>query len=180
MTRLDELGKILLFDTGALQLAKFTSRYPMQPRNPEGLGVPGESESRQLQVWISGPARDTGAEDCLLAVVVLSNLGPDLGQGGFGTQLRGEQSVAISLGDMFRGSSEGFASREWHCRCIWGAGGMLGGDLRCKDRSCADTAIKRIQAILSEGQSALYTLTSCSTARQHASSRAQPRSSYLV
>lgn len=58
----------------------------MQPRNP---GT-GQSKSKQLQAWIAGPDSDGQA------VVVLANYGPDLGQGGFGTKLEGQQTVSFS------------------------------------------------------------------------------------
>ena len=67
MTRLDTLGKELLYNTEALSVAAFTSQYPMQPRNPDGWGDVGAKEARQVQAWIAGPDA-SGA-----AVVVLSN-----------------------------------------------------------------------------------------------------------
>ena len=45
LTNLDDLGKALIASPAALDVANFTQRYPMQPRNP---GT-GEQSSQQLQ-----------------------------------------------------------------------------------------------------------------------------------
>ena len=65
MTRVDDLGVKLLTDPAALEVANFTQRYPMQPRNP---GTGGNLQ-KQLQSWIAGP------DECGQAVVVLANYG---------------------------------------------------------------------------------------------------------
>jgi alpha-galactosidase len=92
LTRLDELGIKLLTDEKAQAAADFTSKFPMQPRNP---GT-GRNDSRQLQAWIAGPSEGgTGR-----AIVILVNYGPDEGQGGFGTQLKGPQVVSVSWADL--------------------------------------------------------------------------------
>lgn len=64
----------------------------MQPRNP---GT-GEQGSKQPQTWIAGPEDDEKGK----AVVVLASYGPDLGQGGFGMKLGGDQEVGVSWEDL--------------------------------------------------------------------------------
>jgi len=90
MTRLDELGIRLLTDPNAMEVANFTAKFPMQPRNP---GT-GRNKTKQLQAWIAGP---DASGSC---VVVLANYGPDLGQGGFKTNLKGKQIVKATWDDL--------------------------------------------------------------------------------
>ncbi|KAL6856364.1 family 27 glycoside hydrolase [Trichoderma novae-zelandiae] len=90
MTTIDDLGTNLLTNPQALQVAAFTAQYPIQPRNP---GSGGQAAS-QFQAWIAGPSPSGEA------VVVLVNLGPDNGQGGFGTQTSGVQTVSATWQDL--------------------------------------------------------------------------------
>jgi len=90
MTRPDPLGIQLLSDPEALRVAQFTAKFPMQPRNPST----GDYRSRQLQSWIAGPDDDDNA------IVVLANYGPDEGQAGFKTQLKGLQVVKVTWEDL--------------------------------------------------------------------------------
>lgn len=85
-----------------MDVANFTARYPMQPRNP---GT-GKNWSQQLQAWIAGP------DDAGDAVVVLANYGPDQGAGGFNTSLEGTQNVTASWADL------GISSL-YHVRNVW-------------------------------------------------------------
>ncbi|KAI1758905.1 glycoside hydrolase family 27 protein [Hypoxylon sp. FL1150] len=90
LTNLDDFGLNLLTSADVLQIAVFTARYPMQPRNP---GT-GHNSSQQLQAWIAGPSNSGSA------VVVIANYGPDQGQGGFETTLSGTQTVNVSWADL--------------------------------------------------------------------------------
>jgi alpha-galactosidase len=92
MTRLDALGVKLLTDPAGREVAKFTARYPMQARNPGS----GRNESKQLQAWVAGPDNEGVGR----AIVVLANYGPDQGQGGFRTYLRGQQIVRATWEDL--------------------------------------------------------------------------------
>jgi len=74
LLQLDDFGKKLLTDKEALDVAEFTARYPMQPRNPGS----GRNEAMQLQAWIAGPADESGE-----AVVIVANLGPPMGWSGY-------------------------------------------------------------------------------------------------
>lgn len=90
-TNLDDLGMYLLTLPEAwVDVADFSARFPMQPRNP---GT-GRNCSQQLQAWIAGP--DASGE----AMVVLANYGPDQGQGGFHTSLQGKRKVMASWTDL--------------------------------------------------------------------------------
>jgi alpha-galactosidase len=75
----------------------------MQPRNP---GT-GDNLAKQLQAWIGGPSNNNEA------YVLIVNYGPDEGSGGFGTQLPGIQSVAVSLADL------GIPGTTWDFTDIW-------------------------------------------------------------
>lgn len=90
MTRIDQLGLQLLTNEAAMEVADFTAKYPMQPRNP---GT-GRNDSKQLQAWIAGPNASA------TAIVVLANYGPDQGQGGFGTKVEGPQFVKATWADL--------------------------------------------------------------------------------
>ncbi|KAL4796722.1 hypothetical protein BDV19DRAFT_377970 [Aspergillus venezuelensis] len=90
MTNLDDLGRYLISSPGSIAAADFCAEYPMQPRNPGS----GGNEARQLQAWVSGP-NEKGE-----AYVLFSNLGPDLGKGGFVGVGAGRQNVSVSLGDL--------------------------------------------------------------------------------
>jgi alpha-galactosidase len=90
LTTLDDFGTSLLTNAQALQIADFTAQFPIQPRNP---GTGGQNAA-QLQAWIAGPSSSGEA------VVVLTNLGPDNGQGGFNTQTSGVQTVTATWSDL--------------------------------------------------------------------------------
>ena len=49
------------------------------------------------------------------ALVVLANLGPDLGQSGYTTRVEGDIPVGINFGDLGLGS----LSNSWGVTCIW-------------------------------------------------------------
>ncbi|KAF2181619.1 glycoside hydrolase family 27 protein [Zopfia rhizophila CBS 207.26] len=129
MTKLGTLGIRLLSDPGATSVAQFTAKFPMQPRNP---GT-GQNDSKQLQTWIAGPDNN-GA-----AVVVLTNYGPDRGQGGFNTNLPGVQSVSATWEDL--GINGTYAVRN-----VW-----AGADLGNFDNA--------VSANLNAGESQLLRLT---------------------
>lgn len=126
LTQLDALGIELLTSRGALGVgvAGFTQMYPMQPRNPGS----GGSEARQLQAWIAGPSpattttpRDTtpttptGSGSGSEAVVLLANYGPDLGNGGFNTNLSGKQKVSITLAEL----GIAVSGKTWSAVNVW-------------------------------------------------------------
>ncbi|UKZ83979.1 hypothetical protein TrVFT333_011795 [Trichoderma virens FT-333] len=129
MTTLDDLGTNLLTNSQALQVAAFTAQYPMQPRNPGS----GGQDATQFQAWIAGPSPSGEA------VVVLVNLGPDNGQGGFGTQTRGVQTVTATWQDL--GISGQFNVQDiWNNKSL----GVIG---------------DQVSAQLNEGDSVLLHLT---------------------
>ncbi len=105
MTAIDELGWSLITSDQSIAASEFFALYPMQPRNP---GTGGNS-AKQLQAWIAGPSDETGE-----AYVLIANYGPDQGQGGFGTQIYGNQKVTVSLADL------GIADSHWTFTDIWG------------------------------------------------------------
>ncbi|KID74805.1 alpha-galactosidase, partial [Metarhizium brunneum ARSEF 3297] len=130
LTQLDgRLSQSLLLNASVLQLADFTARYPMQPRNP---GTGGQ-DAKQLQAWIAGPSEDSRA------VVVIANYGPDQGQGGFNTSLRGPQQVTVSWTDLG-------ISGCWQVRNAW----------TDEIEGRMDTSIS---VLLGEGESVLLDLT---------------------
>lgn len=129
MTKLDELGIRLLTDPNAMEVAQFTATYPMQPRNP---GT-GRNESKQLQAWIAGP--DTTGN----CVLVLANYGPDLGQGGFNTNLEGKQVVKATWEDL--GITGDFSVED-----VW-------------SKSQLGVLAKEVSAELDLGESRLFKLT---------------------
>ncbi|KAL4816119.1 glycoside hydrolase superfamily [Aspergillus spinulosporus] len=95
MTNLDDLGRWFITSPSSIAAADFCARYPMQPRNP---GT-GSNQAMQLQAWIAGP-NEHGE-----AYVLLTNLGPNLGDGGYVTAGSGEQKVSVTLADLgLRGS----------------------------------------------------------------------------
>lgn len=129
MTTLDDFGKSLLTNTQALQVADFTAQFPMQPRNPGS----GGQNAAQLQAWIAGPSPSGEA------VVVLTNLGPDNGQGGFNTQTSGVQTVAATWGDLG-------ISGQFNVEDIW-------------NNKSLGTVSDQVSAQLDEGASVLLHLT---------------------
>lgn len=129
MTTLDDFGKSLLTNTQALQVADFTAQFPMQPRNPGS----GGQNAAQLQAWIAGPSPSGEA------VVVLTNLGPDNGQGGFSTQTSGVQTVTATWGDLG-------ISGQFNVQDIW-------------NNKSLGTVSDQVSAQLDEGASVLLHLT---------------------
>jgi alpha-galactosidase len=130
MTTLDDFGTSLLTNSQALQVAAFTAQFPMQPRNPGS----GGQNATQLQAWIAGPSPSGEA------VVILVNLGPDNGQGGFGTQTSGVQTVTATWQDLG-------ISGQFNVQDIW------------NDQSLG-TISDQVSAQLDEGESVLLHLTS--------------------
>ncbi|KAH8120798.1 hypothetical protein ACSS6W_009858 [Trichoderma asperelloides] len=130
MTTLDDFGKSLLTNSQALQVADFTAQFPMQPRNPGS----GGQNAAQLQAWIAGPSPSGEA------VVVLVNLGPDNGQGGFNTQTSGVQTVTATWGDLG-------ISGQFNVQDIW-------------NNKSLGTVSDQVSAQLDEGESVLLHLTS--------------------
>lgn len=129
MTTLDDFGKSLLTNTQALQVADFTAQFPMQPRNPGS----GGQNAAQLQAWIAGPSPSGEA------VAVLTNLGPDNGQGGFNTQTSGVQTVTATWGDLG-------ISGQFNVQDIW-------------NNKSLGTVSDQVSAQLDEGASVLLHLT---------------------
>ncbi|KZW01332.1 glycoside hydrolase family 27 protein [Exidia glandulosa HHB12029] len=132
MTHLDDLGKELLFNDEAMDVANFTSQWPMQPL------LNGGAPS-QLQAWIAGP-NEKGT-----AVVVLANYGPDLGDGGFGTNSSDVQLVSAPLDVL------GIAGSSWAVRRVWGGGGSGGGD-----HEDIGVTSDKLESNLGPGESVLY------------------------
>lgn len=130
MTKLDTLGIQLLTDPAGQEAAEFTAKYPMQARNP---GT-GRNDSMQLQAWIAGPDSEGDGR----AIVVLANYGPDQGQGGFGTDFTGSQTVTATWSDLG-------ISGTYEVSDIW-AHEDLG------------TASSNVSAVLGEGESRMLSL----------------------
>ncbi|KAL7953974.1 glycoside hydrolase family 27 protein [Trichoderma compactum] len=103
MQQIDALGLRLTTSEQSIAAADFFAQYPMQPRNP---GT-GSNAAKQLQAWIGGPSNNHEA------YVLLVNYGPDLGNGGFGTQLYGSQKVTVSLKDL------GISGSTWTFTDVW-------------------------------------------------------------
>lgn len=130
MTTLDDFGKSLLTNSQALEVADFTAQFPMQPRNPGS----GGQNAAQLQAWIAGPSPSGEA------VVVLVNLGPDNGQGGFNTQTSGVQTVTATWDDLG-------ISGQFNVQDIW-------------NNKSLGTVSDQVSAQLDEGESVMLHLTS--------------------
>ncbi|ETS73189.1 hypothetical protein PFICI_15134 [Pestalotiopsis fici W106-1] len=103
MTNIDDLGLKLATSQESIEAAKFCGRYPMQPRNP---GT-GSNQPMQLQAWIAGP------DDDGQAYVLLTNLGANLGRGGYVDLGSGLQNVSITLGDLGLTGSGYVATDVW-------------------------------------------------------------------
>nr|C8VJZ7.2 PUTATIVE PSEUDOGENE: RecName: Full=Putative alpha-galactosidase 8; AltName: Full=Alpha-D-galactoside galactohydrolase 8; AltName: Full=Melibiase 8; Flags: Precursor [Aspergillus nidulans FGSC A4] len=99
MRILDDLGRWLITSPSSIAAADFCAMYPMQPRNP---GT-GSNQAVQLQACITGPSEHGEA------YVLLTNLGPNLGDGGYVTVGGGEQKMSVTLADM--GPSRSSANR---------------------------------------------------------------------
>ena len=147
-TTRDQLGYNLTYDPEAMDIAAFTSQYPMQPRNPSGWGTLGDSASVQLQAWIAGPSADG------VAVVVLANYGPDEGAGGFGLDWDGVHLVTIPLPDLGIGSGMRHGADAWFVRQVWGGGGSGG-----PDHTDIGIVTNSIGCKLGPGESVLYKFT---------------------
>ncbi|KAJ3837945.1 glycoside hydrolase family 27 protein [Lentinula raphanica] len=130
LTNLDETGIQILTNTQALSVADFASKYPMRPRNPET----GFSFARQLQAWVGGP--DTTGK----VMVLLANYGPDQGQGGFDTNLVGEQVVSATWNAL------GIQPGAYHVQDVW-----KGEDV--------GITVRGLEAGLAEGESWLVMMT---------------------
>ncbi|CAK7236103.1 hypothetical protein SEUCBS140593_009504 [Sporothrix eucalyptigena] len=90
MTNVDDLGLQLITSDASVAAANFCGTYPMQPRNP---GT-GSNQPIQLQAWVSGPSDDGEA------YVLLTNLGTNLGKGGYVTVGSGNLTVSATLDDL--------------------------------------------------------------------------------
>ncbi|KAG0653110.1 Melibiase 3 [Hyphodiscus hymeniophilus] len=90
LTDIDALGKKLLTSAESRAATAFCNVYPISPRNPST----GDNLAMQLSGWIGGPS-PAGQ-----AVVILANLGANLGEAGYNTTLTGVQKVSISLKDL--------------------------------------------------------------------------------
>ena len=85
------------------------------------------------------------------AVVVLTNLGPDLGAGGFNTHVKGVQRVEVTLAEL--GLGDDAAAAEYAVRRVWGGGGSGGADHVTLPPTTAG-----LVSMLGEGETALYAL----------------------
>ncbi|KAL4886768.1 glycoside hydrolase superfamily [Aspergillus karnatakaensis] len=103
MTNLDALGRYLITSKQSIEAADFSAEYPMQPRNQGS----GGNQARQLQAWIAGPNKKGEA------YVLLSNLGPNLGNAGFETVGSGNQTVSITLAEL------GLRARRYKAKDVW-------------------------------------------------------------
>lgn len=130
LARIDDLGMELLTSKGALAVADFAAKYPMQPRNP---GT-GSQDAKQLQAWIAGPS------SCGRAVVVLANYGPDQGQGGFGSKTTGKQTISATWEDLGLDAGE-----KYKVKNVWTGEAAAGED--------------GVTASLDEGESVLLWVT---------------------
>jgi alpha-galactosidase len=148
LTAIDSLGQTLLYDPEVLSVAEFTTNYPMQPKNPFNTTQPGSQASEQLQAWIAGP--DSQNQN---AVVVLTNYGPDQGQGGFGSNLQGVQLVNISLSLLGIADGQPNGAPGWSVRRVLGGGGSGG-----PDHSNLGVTNSYMASNLGPGESALYYL----------------------
>ncbi|KAF5003569.1 hypothetical protein FDECE_9883 [Fusarium decemcellulare] len=131
MTNLDDLGRKLLTSSASRLAVDFCSKLPMQPRNP---GT-GSNQAAQLQAWIAGPSSSGQA------YVLLTNLGPNQGRGGYVDVGPGEQNVSITLEDL------GLTGSKYLARDVWSG------------NSTTVTAGGSLSAILGEGESQFLRLT---------------------
>ena len=92
LTKIDDSGFYTLTHEASRSITSFTSRYPMQPRNPGS----GSQNAQQLQAWVAGPSPSGEA------VVLLVNYGPTKSdsQAGFKGDKSGTQHVFISYTDL--------------------------------------------------------------------------------
>jgi alpha-galactosidase len=90
MKNIDDLSRQLITSQAGIIAAKFCNGYPLQPRNP---GT-GSNQAMQLQAWLSGPS---GSGE---AYVLLTNLGENLGHGGYTTVATGSANVSVTLADL--------------------------------------------------------------------------------
>ncbi|EJD48125.1 glycoside hydrolase [Auricularia subglabra TFB-10046 SS5] len=141
LTHLDDLGRKLLYDGELMDVAAFTSQWPMQPRNPDSTPTPGGPDASQTQAWVSGPNPEG------TAVVVLANYGPDEGSGGFGTHDGDVKLVTVNLGTL------GIGGQSWSVRRVLGGGGHGG-----EDYSDLGVASEKLESWLGPGESVLYKL----------------------
>ena len=111
LNTIDSLGSQLLTSAESIAASNFAALYPMQPRNP---GT-GSNLAQQLQAWIGGPSPSNEA------YVLLTNYGPDQGDGGFGTSLAGVQEVTISLSDLG-------ISGPWNFTDVWNGNSSIVSD----------------------------------------------------
>lgn len=103
MTNLDGLGKQLITSGPSVAAVNFCSKYPMQPRNP---GT-GSNQAMQLQAWVAGPDDDGHA------YVLLTNLDPNQGKGGYVDVGSGEQNVTVTLADL------GLTDAKYNVKDVW-------------------------------------------------------------
>jgi alpha-galactosidase len=147
---LDSLGNTLLFNQEVLNVASFTSNWPMVPKNPSDAPNPGGPDPYQLQTWISGPNEEG------TAVVILSNLGEDQcwdGECSYGTEWHGVHLVNITFDDL------GISGNSWWVRRVLGGGGQGGPDF--SDIGKADSFLA---SNLNHYETVMYKLQMCGTA----------------
>jgi len=155
MNSIDDIGKKLLFDDEEfMDIAGFTSNWPMVPRNTDDTPTPGGGDARQLSAWIAGP-NDEGT-----AVVILSNLGEDqcLGNGAnddcsYGTEWHDVHLVSISLENL------GIGGDDWFVRRVSGGGSKNAGS----DHTDIGKTTGKIECNLDHYESVMYKLQKCGT-----------------
>jgi len=147
MTSLDNIGNTLLFNQEVMNVASFTSNWPMVPKNPSDAPNPGGPDPYQLQTWISGPNEEG------TAVVILANLGEDQFLEGCSdaTEWHGIHLVNITFNDL------GIGGSSWWVRRV------LGGKNAGKDFTDIGKSDVFLASYLDHYESVMYKLQKCGT-----------------
>lgn len=117
MTTLDNYGLALLTNKVALEIAdNFTAKFPMQPTQ----GNNNPSRGRQGQVWIAGPANDSG-----VAVILVANYGNSGNNDLFDpTPTQGSWSYSFTFSDIGLDPNVTYAIEDvWNSKVnftVWG------------------------------------------------------------